>query len=113
MLQKFAKVEVSESAQALCQFCREQQSSSEPLRWIAGANPPPLFVHEFLNSHRFRIHGIHRSLHNRLENGSTLPKILGRLSASAHVKKSGVDGRTREARVKTGRSRRTTAKKNR
>jgi len=53
MLQQFAKAEAAESAQALCQFCREQQSSSEPLRWIAGANPPPLFFHEFPDSHRF------------------------------------------------------------
>ena len=31
----------------------------------------------------FRTHGIHRSCHNRLENGGELPKILGGLCASA------------------------------
>jgi hypothetical protein len=53
MLQQFTKAEAADSAQALCQFCREQQSSGEPLRWIAGANPPSLFFHDFPNSHRF------------------------------------------------------------
>src|ERR1700683_1218338 len=53
MLQQFTKVETADSAQALCQFCREEQRSSEPLRWITRANSPPLFFHEFLNSHRF------------------------------------------------------------
>jgi hypothetical protein len=53
MLQQFTKVETADSAQALCQFCREEQHSSEPLRWITRANSPPLFFHEFLNSHRF------------------------------------------------------------
>jgi hypothetical protein len=55
----------------------------------------------------FRTHGIHRSCHIRLENGGELPKILGGLSASVHWKNGGVDGRTREARIKAGRSRRT------
>ena len=52
----------------------------------------------------FPTHGIHRDCHNRLENGipGELPKILGRLGASEHWKKGGVDGRTREARIKTG-----------
>jgi hypothetical protein len=55
MLQQFTKAEAADNAQQLCQFCREQQSSSEPLRWIAGANRPPLFFHEFLDSRHFPI----------------------------------------------------------
>jgi hypothetical protein len=68
-------MEAADSAQALCQFCREQQSSSEPLRWIARANPPALFFHEFLDSHDFPNHGIHRSSHNRLESGGRMVPV--------------------------------------
>jgi hypothetical protein len=38
MLQQFTEAEAGDRAQALCQFCREQQSSGEPLRWIALAS---------------------------------------------------------------------------
>jgi hypothetical protein len=38
MLQQFTEAEAGDSAQALCQFCREQPSSGEPLRWIALAS---------------------------------------------------------------------------
>jgi hypothetical protein len=81
MLQQFTKAEAGDRAQALCEFWREQQSSSEPLRWIAGVNPPPLFFNEFLDSRHFPTHGIHRSSHNRLENWGELPKILGGVRA--------------------------------
>jgi hypothetical protein len=57
----------------------------------------------------FRTHGIHRNFHNRLENGGELPKILGALRASEHWKKGGI-GRTREAQIKVGRSRKTATK---
>src|ERR1700734_843360 len=106
MLQQFTKVETADSAQALCQFCREEQRSSEPRRWITRANSPPLFFHEFLNRHRFpQLRYTPESSQSSGEWGS-VTEDSGRVRASEHWKKGGIDGRTREAQIKAGRSQR-------
>ena len=77
MLQQFTKAEAAEQSQP---FDSSAGINKAAANLSAGSQERTRLRCSSMSSRiviAFRTHGIHRSCHNRLENGGELPKILG------------------------------------